>query len=83
MVAIRITPKTIFMDYIAGIFEMIALYVLGDKNRYGFVFMICGSLLWISYALYNGHSYGLLIPCVPAIFINIRNFVKWGRDNEI
>jgi len=65
------------MDYIAGIFEIGALYIIGNKNRYGFIFMICVSFLWIGYVFYNAHSYGLLIPCIPAIFINIRNFRKW------
>ncbi len=68
------------MDYIAGILEVIAMYMVGNKNKYGFLVAFTGGVLWVTYVLTNGVAYGLLFVTIPAIFINIRNFVKWGNN---
>ena len=65
------------MDWIAAIFELFGLYIVGNKNRIGFILNLCCGVCWIAYVLINKHTYGLLLVIIPAIFINIRNFIKW------
>ena len=67
------------MDWIAGTLELIGLWKVGDKNRKGFLFNITCCICWISYVLMTGHAKGILIVVIPATFINIRNFIKWGK----
>lgn len=64
------------MDILAGILELIGLWLVGNKSRIGFVLNFIGCVTW-SFIAYHRGIYGLLIVVVPGIFINIRNFVKW------
>lgn len=66
------------MDWIAGIFELAGLYVVGNRNRIGWLFGLVGNLLW-TFLAFRLHIYGLLLVVVPAMFINIRNYRRWGR----
>jgi len=69
------------MDWLAGIFELIGLYVIGVKNKYGFLINILGNVAWIYVALTTG-VYGLLLVVCPAIVLNTTNYVKWHRSHS-
>lgn len=68
------------MDFIAGILELTGIWVIGSKHRTGFILNLLGGLTWIGYVLMTGHAKGLLIVVIPALMINLRNFVKWGES---
>ena len=70
------------MDYLAGIFELLGLWTVGNKRRYGFIITITGLVCWLMYVILTNSTYGLMIIVIPAIVINFRNFIKWGRENE-
>lgn len=70
------------MDFIAGLLELTGLWIVGNKNRFGFICNILCGLTWISYVLINKTTYGLLIVVIPALFINTRNFIKWTRNEN-
>jgi nicotinamide riboside transporter PnuC len=67
------------MDIVAGLLELTASWLVGNRNRKCFVFYICANLFWIYVAL-DKHIYGLLIICIPSIYINIRNSFKWKKE---
>ena len=69
------------MDWIAGTLELIALYIIGNKNKYGFLLNLIVGICWITHVCINKESFGLLIVVVPALFINSRNFLKWKQRN--
>ena len=58
------------MDLIAGALELIGLWVIGDKSAIGFIISMCGSACWI-YVGVRKKVYGLLLVCIPALFINM------------
>jgi hypothetical protein len=68
------------MDYIAGIFELLGLYIIGNKNKFGFLVTVVGLCIWIYVSISRG-VYGLLIVCIPALAINIRNFRRWVKED--
>ena len=68
------------MDFLAGILELIGSYLVGEKRKITFIFSFFGNLLWILYTLIYGHTYGLLIICVPAIILNVVNYIKWSKS---
>ena len=70
------------MDWIAGLLELTGLYIVGNKNRWGFIINILCGLSWIIYVTISGHTYGLLIVVCPALIINTRNFIKWTKENK-
>ena len=67
------------MDYIAGIFELVGMWLVGNKRIAGFALNIVGGLMW-TYIAVTRDIYGLLLMVVPAVFINARNIVKWKGD---
>ena len=67
------------MDIIAGILELIGLWKIGDKNKFGFIFNVICCCCWISYVFISKSAYGLLIIVVPALILNVRNFILWGK----
>jgi threonine/homoserine efflux transporter RhtA len=69
------------LDWVAGILELVGLWKVGDRNRAGFAFNIACGLCWVTYVLLSKSTYGLLIVVVPAMAINLRNFIKWGADH--
>lgn len=68
------------MDIIAGICELIACWLVGNKNKYAFLFALFCNFLWIAYVFTNGTTYGLLIVCIPLAFRNIWNYRKWNNE---
>lgn len=64
------------MDWIAAVFELSGAYIIGNKNKLGFILNIIGCSVWI-YVSISTKVYGLLLVVVPAIVINIRNYIKW------
>ena len=73
------------MDWIAGTFELLGSWFIGNKHSFGFIFNVLGCIIWIYVAIHQ-EVYGLLIVVVPAILINIRNFIKWNKkqgENEM
>ncbi len=68
------------IDFVAGATEMVGAWYVGNKRRWGFLALAACDVLWIVYVLSQQVAYGLLLVVVPMLFINIRNFVKWGRD---
>ena len=69
------------MDWIAAIFELYGGWRVGNYERIGFIFTLIGCLIWI-YVAINYQIYGLLAVVIPAIIINIRNYIKWGKNKD-
>ena len=65
------------MDIIAGLLELLANWLIGNKKRAAFIVFNIANCFWI-WTAFEKHVYGLLLICLPAIVINIRNFIKWG-----
>ena len=69
------------MDWIASIFELFGLYIVGNKNKVGFVLNILAGISWITYVIISKSTYGLLLVVVPALIINSRNYLKWRNED--
>ena len=65
------------MDIVAGLLELIALFQLGEYERAGFLFNVAACGIWV-YVSLNKKIYGLLLVAVPAIILNIVNYIKWS-----
>ena len=66
------------MDVVAGIIELIGLWLNGNKSLWSFVLFIIANCIWIYVAIHI-HLYGLLFVSIPAIIINMRNYKKWNK----
>ena len=68
------------LDWIAAALELAGAWIVGNKNKWGFIVFIACGLCWIAYIIVNQSTYGLLLAIMPMQVINVRNFIKWSRD---
>lgn len=71
------------LTIIGALGEILGLYLLGKKNKLGFIsFMICGISWFISAFLSNPINIGLLIVIPITFTLNIVGLIKWGKDKD-
>ena len=63
--------------WLASAAELSGLWMIGGKKKFGFLVSIVGNLIWIVVALLGLPATGLLLVVIPAMFINVRNFIRW------
>lgn len=66
-------------DIVGFIFGVLGAILVGNKNRYGFLGFIVGSISHGSLAIMQG-NYGLLSTCLVFICIDIYYFRRWGNE---
>lgn len=69
------------IDWIAMVLTIIAIYLLGNKSRKGFVIMMAGNLCWVALGALTG-SLGLIAANCTFIVMNIRAYFKWGNKRQ-
>lgn len=67
------------MDWLATLCGLTGVYLIGSKNRYGFLIMMMASLSWM--------AVGFMISSIALIFgsgvffgLHVRGWMKWRRD---
>jgi len=71
-----------YFDWIASFFELIGTWIVGNKNKNGYLFTLAGLICWILYVFITKQTYGLLLVVIPALFITIRNYLKWNKEEK-
>jgi hypothetical protein len=67
------------LDWLAMCLTFIAIYLLGNKNKSGFLVMMTGNLCWAAIGL-CAHSYAMILANLGFFSMNIRGFWKWIRQ---
>jgi len=70
------------IDYIAGALELLGLWKVGNKNKWGFIISIFAKLLWIAVA-FTTKVYGILVIAVPSLIVCLRGFYKWNKEDNV
>ena len=70
------------MDFLIALFELVASWIVGNKNKIGFILLAISNIGWVVYVFINHHTFGLLLVVVPAFFINIRNWLRWKNETK-
>ena len=65
-----------FLDWVAMGTSLLAVYLLGQKNRLGFASFMVSNTLWMAVGFLAG-SYGILLGNVVFFGLNLRGFLKW------
>ena len=66
------------IDLLAGAFDLVGCYTVGNKRKVGFVLNFLGNLGWV-YVAFSTKIYGLLLVVLPALILNVRNYRKWSK----
>ena len=76
-------PELLFryfgIDWIAMIFTFFAIYLLGNKSRYGFAVMIAGNACWITVGFMTS-SLAMAIANAGFLLMNARGWHRWAPD---
>ena len=64
-----------FIDWVAMGSSLLAVYLLGQKNRLGFACFMGSNVLWVAVGVLAG-SAGILIGNVVFFGLNLRGFLR-------
>ena len=67
-------------DYLAAICDIIAMVLLGNKNKFGFLLYLGASSSAIVFAIL-AKSPPIIVTNIVMIFINLRGFLRWNSKN--
>jgi hypothetical protein len=69
------------LDWLAMTLSLISVYLLGNKNRVGFLVFAASNSTWIFLGLTWMTSLGIAVGNTIFLFMNIRGFVNWRRKD--
>lgn len=69
------------LDWLAMSLSLLSVYLLGNKNRVGFLVFAASNSTWIFLGLTWMTSLGIAVGNTIFLFMNIRGFVKWTRKH--
>ena len=70
------------VSWIASALELCGMWLVGNKNKWGFVIFMVGAVMWTAIGIFSWPVTGILLVVVPAFFINLRNFLRWKKQEK-
>lgn len=67
------------IDWFATVCGLMAVALLGNKNKFGFLIFMMASLSWVTFGLIVG-SYAVVTGSSIFFVMHLRGFLKWRRD---
>jgi len=71
------------LDWLAMASSLLAVYLIGNKNRIGFISYILANAFWIYLGVFKMQSFGISVGNVFFLMMNLRGFLKWKKDKNI
>ena len=68
------------LSIIAPIFTVLGMWLLSNKNQWGFVVSFLNQIPWTLLTIHTG-SWGLLSLVVAMSYINIRGWRNWSKSD--
>ena len=69
------------IDWMATVFGLTGVYLLGNQNKIGFIVFMMASLSWISFGVLTG-SVPVVIGSTIFFVMHLRGFIKWSREGK-
>ncbi len=70
------------IDWLALVLTFSAIYLLGNKQRAGFLLMIGGNTCWITLGI-RFQSLGMVLANVIFLIMNLRGFLRWSQPANL
>jgi nicotinamide riboside transporter PnuC len=67
------------VDWLATVAGLTGVYLIGSKNRYGFLVMMVASLSWLTVGIFIG-SLPLMLGSVVFFCLHMRGWFNWKRE---
>ncbi|MFO6424116.1 nicotinamide mononucleotide transporter [Motilimonas sp. KMU-193] len=66
------------IDWLALVLTFLAIWQIGNKNKMGFILMMCGNTSWIAIGFLSD-SMAMMLANVIFFTMNVRALVKWSQ----
>lgn len=70
------------LDWFAMALSLLAVYLLGNKNKYGFISFSIANILWVFLGFFLMNSLGIAVGNAIFLIMNIRGFISWNKNNN-
>ena len=71
------------LDWLAMALSLLAVYLLGNKNRMGFISYLFANALWIYLGVFRMQSFGISIGNIFFLTMNLRGYLKWKKSQDL
>ena len=71
------------LDWAAMVLSVIAMVLLGNKMKWGFVFFMTANITWIALGILLLNSWAIAIGNAIFLITNLRGFIKWNKQGAI
>ncbi|MDQ3089327.1 MAG: nicotinamide mononucleotide transporter [Acidobacteriota bacterium] len=69
------------IDWLATVCGLTGVYLLGNKNKYGFLVFMMASLSWIAVGIFIG-SFAIIIGSSIFFIMHLRGWFNWSRSEQ-
>jgi hypothetical protein len=70
------------LDWLAMALSLLAVYLLGNKNKLGFISFSIANTVWIIVGFFLMNSLGIAIGNIVFLIMNVRGFFSWNKNNS-
>lgn len=69
------------LDWAAMTLSLFAVYLLGNKNKLGFISFSVANAIWVFLGFFLMNSLGIGIGNIVFFIMNVRGFFSWNKQN--
>lgn len=69
------------IDWLATVFGLTGVFLLGNKNKYGFLIFMMASASWITFGVLTG-SIAVVIGSSIFLIMHLRGWLAWRKDER-
>ena len=67
------------IDWVATVAGLTGVYLIGNKNKFGFLIMMVASLSWMTVGFMIG-SLALILGSTVFFSLHVRGWIKWKKE---
>lgn len=70
------------LDWLGMALSLLAVYMLGNQNRYGFLVFAVANLIWVALGIWWMSSIGIAVGNGIFLVINLRGYFNWNKGKD-
>jgi len=69
------------IDWLATVCGLTGVFLLGNKNKWGFLIFMVASASWVTFGFLTG-SYAVILGSTTFFVMHFRGWLKWRREEK-
>lgn len=69
------------IDWLATASGLTGVYLLGNRNKFGFILFMLASLSWVTFGIMTG-SVAIIIGSGIFFIMHLRGYINWLREEK-